>query len=342
MEAMGSPALFHNMTYATAQAMFYLVAGAQRIQMFGEVEAAHAGCGTCVAELERRVSELSGDLERSEQRYQLLVSEKDAMEEVRSGLEAKVDSLSQVNEGLMIQIESLERDAVDRDRMVTDLQLSVNVAQRDLDWLLRVGLVRVVDKLIEHPEFTNAVSVICHSAFVVIADSVRSALVSAGQQGLINASSSSPVVSVNEALLAFSSMDHASLLGLGDLDMPGIRDLCAFSGSDCTPKVMADDDDEVGHGDNVVAGGDGIVVEGAGGGEGVNVGLDSKSSEDDHVVIGKHVCVDKVVVESGGDVEEFPEGCGGERAGVDNDSVSGGGNDVIEDGQASCASPMGA
>ena len=43
------------------------------------------------------------------------------MEEVRSGLEAKVDSLSQVNEGLMIQVKSLECDAVDHDRMVTDL-----------------------------------------------------------------------------------------------------------------------------------------------------------------------------------------------------------------------------
>ena len=37
--------------------------------------------------------------------------------------------------------------------------------QFDLDWLLRVGLVRVVDKLIEHPEFTGAVSLICHVAF---------------------------------------------------------------------------------------------------------------------------------------------------------------------------------
>ena len=50
-------------------------------------------------------------------------------------------SLSQVNEGLMIQVESLERDATDHDRVVADLQSKVNVVRRDLNWLLRVGLV---------------------------------------------------------------------------------------------------------------------------------------------------------------------------------------------------------
>lgn len=68
-----------------------------------------------MAELERSVSELSGNLQRSEQKYQLLVSKKVVVKEVKSGLETKVDSLSQVNEGLMIQVESLERDVADRD-----------------------------------------------------------------------------------------------------------------------------------------------------------------------------------------------------------------------------------
>ena len=91
------------------------------------MEVAHAGCGSRVTKLERRVSELGGYLQRSEQKYQLLDSE-------------KVDSLTQVNEGLMIQVESLEHDVVNHDRVVTALKSSTNVAQRDLDWLLRVGL----------------------------------------------------------------------------------------------------------------------------------------------------------------------------------------------------------
>lgn len=204
--------------------MFYLVAGARRIQLLGEMEVVHVGCCSRVTELERRVSEHGVDLQCSEQKYQLLGSEKSVEEEVRSSLEAKVDSLTQVNEGLMIQVESLECDAVDHDRVVTALQASADVAQRDLDWLLRVGLVRIVDRLIEHPDFPSAISLIRHSSFVFGADSVRSTLASDGPADLVvNVPSSSPVVSVNEALLSFSSMDHTSLLGLGYLDVQGIR-----------------------------------------------------------------------------------------------------------------------
>lgn len=65
MESMGSPALSHSMTYAAMQAMFYLVTGAWRIQMLSEMEAANAGCGTHIMELEHRISELNGDLQRS-------------------------------------------------------------------------------------------------------------------------------------------------------------------------------------------------------------------------------------------------------------------------------------
>lgn len=97
---------------------------------------------------------------------------------------------------------------------------------------------RFVDKLIEHPDFTSAVSLICHSAFIAGEKSVRNTLESAGPENLVASSpSSGHVVSVNEALLSFSRMDHASLLGLGDLDIQGVRELCAFSGSECTPRV---------------------------------------------------------------------------------------------------------
>lgn len=71
MEAMDSPALSHNMTYVAAQAMFYLVAGARRIQLLGEMETAHAGCGSRVIKLERHVSELSDDLQHSEQKVSI-------------------------------------------------------------------------------------------------------------------------------------------------------------------------------------------------------------------------------------------------------------------------------
>ena len=87
------------------------------------------------------------------------------MEEVRSALEVKFDSLTQVNEGLMIQVESLKRDVADRDQLIIAIQAGVEATQCDLDWLLCVGLMRVVNKLIEHPDFTSVVSHIRHSVF---------------------------------------------------------------------------------------------------------------------------------------------------------------------------------
>lgn len=61
MDAMGSPALSHNMTYVAAQAMFYLVAGARHIKSLGEMEAMHARCGSRISEFERHVVELGDD-----------------------------------------------------------------------------------------------------------------------------------------------------------------------------------------------------------------------------------------------------------------------------------------
>ena len=47
-----------------------------------------------------------------------------------------------------------------------------------------------------------------------------------------------PAVSVNDALLSFASMDHASLLGLGELGIEGLRELCSFGGSEGTPESV--------------------------------------------------------------------------------------------------------
>ena len=73
IEVMGSPTLFHNMSYVAAQVMFYIVAGAWRIQLLGEMEAARVGCDSLVTEFGHHVYEFSDDFQHSEQRYQLLV-----------------------------------------------------------------------------------------------------------------------------------------------------------------------------------------------------------------------------------------------------------------------------
>ena len=78
----------------------------------------------------------------------------------------------------------------------------------------------VVDNLIECPNFTNVVILIRHFGFVVGDESVRNASASVGfGDTVIGPPSSGPIVIKNEALLSFSSTDHATLLGLGDLDI---------------------------------------------------------------------------------------------------------------------------
>lgn len=195
---------------------------------------------------------------------------------------------------------------------------------------------RVVDKLIEHPEFTDVVSLIRHVAFVAGAKFVRNALANAGHSSLVDAPSSGPVTSVDKALLAFASMDQASLLGLGDLDMQGVCDLCAFSGSDCTPEDMVGGVDDVGHGDEAVIGGDNTVMENVGGRAsgrvGVDIELDTNGDENDAVVVTEPICVDKIVAENVGGVGDFVGGVGGKVSTEnDGDGDGSGGGGMTED-----------
>lgn len=95
---------------------------------------------------------------------------------IRSALEMKVDSLTQANEGLMVQNESLEWDVSDHDKLLEESRAEAEVVRHDRDWLLQVGVVRIMDKLIEHPEFTSVVSRIRDVAFVTSEESGRGGL----------------------------------------------------------------------------------------------------------------------------------------------------------------------
>ena len=136
-----------------------------------------------------------------------------------------------------------------------------------------MGLVWVVDKLIEHLNFTNSISLIRHASFIAGAKSDHDVSVPAAGPDYIDPGDDVPPASVNEALLSFSSMDHASLLGLGGLDIQRLCELCAFVGFEGTLDGMSSgavgDDDEIEGG----RGGAGNVIEGTvGDGKGVGVG----------------------------------------------------------------------
>lgn len=136
-----------------------------------------------------------------------------------------MESLTQTNEGLMIQNESLERDLADRER-------ELEVSRADRNWLLQVGLVRMMDKLLELPEFTGGISRIHHAAFAAGEESGWANLKALVDAGTYDPSASDSRLShssaLDDALLAFATMDFAGLLGLGYLDVDRVRVLCAF------------------------------------------------------------------------------------------------------------------
>lgn len=114
----------------------------------------------------------------------------------------------------------------------------------------------IMDKLIEHLEFTSAVSRIRYVAFVAAEESGRSGLKAEVDFGLydpnVSDSQSNHITSLNDTLLTFATMDHASFLGLGNLDMVGMRQLGALDEVDEVP--------------------DGMLIEGVGGDGGDNDG----------------------------------------------------------------------
>lgn len=180
------------------------------------------------------------------------------LEDVRSTLEAQVESLTQTNEGLMIQNESLEFNLVNRERELEALRV-------DRSWLLQVGLVRVIDKIIEHPEFTGDISRILHVAFVAGEVSRWASLKAQVDAGTYDPSASdsrsSHSSSLDDAILAFATMDFAGLLGIGQLDVDGVKALCAFDKGEDVVGVEGDIVGVFGGGADG-AGGDGIVAGG--------------------------------------------------------------------------------
>lgn len=132
-----------------------------------------------------------------------------------------------------------------------------------------------MDKIIEDTEFTGVVSRIRHAAFVTGEESGCSGLKAEVDFGSYhsnaNESRSSHTMSLNDFLLLFAIMDHASFMGLGHLDMEGMCQLCILDAVDEIPDdilidgVVGDGDDDGnngggGNGDDGGAGGVEILL----------------------------------------------------------------------------------
>lgn len=60
-------------------------------------------------------------------------------------VDLKLDGTLQQNEDLNIRVESLERDLLDKEKLLLDREVELSRLGSDLVWLVKVGMVRIVD-----------------------------------------------------------------------------------------------------------------------------------------------------------------------------------------------------
>ena len=76
-----------------------------------------------------------------------------ALEQQCNNVEVELDDTLQKNKALIIRLESLERELLDKEKLLLDRKVEVSRVGSDLDWLVKDGFVMIVDKFIELPEF---------------------------------------------------------------------------------------------------------------------------------------------------------------------------------------------
>ncbi|CAH1422068.1 unnamed protein product [Lactuca virosa] len=159
--------------------------------------------------------------------------------------------------GTVTEMESFSdeqtRDLVDKEKLVVELK-GVNARlEEDLGWLLKEGVVRVVDKVIELPEFLHGRRWIKNNCWCEGEYSSREGIRKEIVVGTFNigaaSSTSSHSRGVTEDIDALISRDYDTLLNLGELDVEGLRKLCVCEASDelgsgGTAKIVGLDGDE--------------------------------------------------------------------------------------------------
>lgn len=82
-----------------------------------------------------------------------MACKKMALEQQCNNVEVELDDTLQKNKALIIRLESLERELLDKEKLLLDRKVEVSRVGSDLDWLVKDGFVMIVDKFIELPEF---------------------------------------------------------------------------------------------------------------------------------------------------------------------------------------------
>ncbi|CAH1416079.1 unnamed protein product [Lactuca virosa] len=174
------------------------------------------------------------DCEKDVLQLGVVVTEKKMSEDNVMGLErnklslgAAIIQLKQENEGLSIQLEILERDLAENDRVVEEKSALLGGFDRDIQWVMKDGLVGIVDHVLESLEFGYGVNRFCEACVAI-----GKALGMKEAKKLVGGGFGLAVVTddgvdhemvVEEALDAFASLDYMFVLGLEGLNVGKLK-----------------------------------------------------------------------------------------------------------------------
>ncbi|CAH1417950.1 unnamed protein product [Lactuca virosa] len=134
------------------------------------------------------------------------------------------------NEALSIRVESLERELLDKEKLLLDRKAELSQLGGNLDWLVKDGIVRIVDKVIELPNFLQGVGQINNMCFdageELGRELLRKEIVVRTFDPNVSSSTSSHTGEIVDAIDSFFTCDYASLMNLGSLDVSGLLRLC--------------------------------------------------------------------------------------------------------------------
>lgn len=126
--------------------------------------------------LQQHIASLESSVESSRQQLELLAGKKMTLKEHGAHVDVKLDDTLQQNEALITQVESLEKELLDKVKLWLDREAELSRLRNDLDWLVKDGIVRIVDKVIELPDFLQGAGRIKNMCFAAGEESGREVL----------------------------------------------------------------------------------------------------------------------------------------------------------------------
>ncbi|CAH1447860.1 unnamed protein product [Lactuca virosa] len=146
-------------------------------------------------------------------------------------LRAELDNTLKKNKGLSIRVEILERELLDKDKLLFDSEAEVARIGSELVWLIKEGVVRIVEKVIELPEIFQGVGRFKHMCWAAGEESAREALCKEVVVGRFDPhvanSTSSHTGERVDSIESFITYDYNTLMNLGSMDINNLHQLCA-------------------------------------------------------------------------------------------------------------------